>query len=111
MKQMHMSDEQFFVFDTNIGARVRFLPGAHKHGVSAEDQLYVVEQARVIFLLEPSKGRSRSEWLFLGASPQGRLLEVIAVLGSHEHFLVIHAMPMRPKWDSVWQVVVGVEEQ
>jgi hypothetical protein len=105
-----MAEDHFFVFDTNIGARVRFLPGAQKHGVNAEDQLHVVENASVVFRLEPSKGRSRSEWLFLGASLEGRMLEVIAILGSSVHFLVIHAMPMRPKWNHLWNLVQGVDE-
>lgn len=105
-----MQDGHHFVFDTNIGARVRFLPGANKHGVSAEDQLHVIETAGVVFLLEASMGRSRSEWLFLGPSPDGRLLEVIALLGYQEHFLVIHAMTMRPKWLRLWNIVKGVDE-
>lgn len=87
-----------FMFDTNTGARVRFLHGAFKHGVSALDQIHVMETCPFIARLPPSGGRARAEWLFVGWDRRGRELEVIALLGRDEHFLVIHAMPMRSKW-------------
>ena len=67
-----MPENESFVFDTNLGVKVRFLPGAHKHGVQVEDQLHVLDA------------------------------EVIAIPGTREHFLVIHAMPMRKKWQPLW---------
>jgi hypothetical protein len=96
-----MAPEHPFVFDTNMGARVRFLRGAFKHGVSAADVLHALGAASVIVRLPPSGGRARSEWLFLGPSRSNQELEVIALLGRTEHFLVIHAMPMRAKWDAL----------
>ena len=90
-----------FVFDTNIGARVRFLRGAFKHGVTLADQMHVLETAPLVARLPASRGRDRTEWLFLGTAPSGKELEMIALLGRTEHFLVIHAMPMRAKWESI----------
>ena len=93
-----------FVFDTNLGAKVRFLPGARKHGVDAADQLSVINEASIVFLLPATHGRTRREWLFLGKGQDGAVLEVIALLGHREHFLVIHAMPMRRKWQARWNL-------
>ena len=90
------------MFDTNTGARVRFLSGARKHGINVEAQLHVLETARVVFIRDPTHGRRRREWLFLGQSLSGQVLEVIAVAGTREHFLIIHAMPMRRKWQELW---------
>ncbi len=92
-----MPENESFVFDTNLGVKVRFLPGAHKHGVQAEAQLHVLDAARVVFIRDATRGRSRREWLF-----RGEVLEVIAIPGTREHFLVIHAMPMRNKWQPLW---------
>ena len=97
-----MPEDDSFVFDTNTGTRVRFLRGARKHGINVEEQLHVLETARVVFIRDPTHGRSRREWLFLGQSPDGEVLEVIAVAGTREHFLIIHAMPMRKKWRELW---------
>lgn len=99
-----MPEDESFVFDTNLGAKVRFLPGAFKHGVDAPDQLNVINKASVAFLLPATHGRSRREWLFLGRGLDGGILEVIALLGQREHFLVIHAMPMRSKWQARWDL-------
>jgi hypothetical protein len=97
-----MPENESFVFDTNLGVKVRFLPGAHKLGVQVEDQLHVLDGARVVFIRDATGGRTRREWLFLGDRPNGEALEVIAVPGTREHFLVIHAMPMRKKWQPLW---------
>ena len=99
-----MPEDYSFVFDTTLGAKLRFLPGAFKHGVDTPDQLNVINEASVVFLLPASHGRSRREWLFLGRGLDGTILEVIALLGQREHFLVVHAMPMRPKWQARWNL-------
>jgi hypothetical protein len=38
-------------------------------------------------------------------------LEVIALLGRNEHFLVIHAMPMRAKWELLYNIAKSWEGQ
>lgn len=48
-----MPEDDPFVFNTNLGARVRFLPGAHKHGVDASDQLNVLNTASVVLFIHP----------------------------------------------------------
>lgn len=106
-----MAYEDEFVFDTNMGARVRFLRGSFKHGVSIRDQIHVLETCALAARLPPSHGRVRPEWLFLGTSPTRMKLEVIALLGRNEHFLVIHAMPMRAKWELLYNVVKSWEGQ
>lgn len=106
-----MPGDDSFVLDTDLGATVRFLPGAHKHGVDAIDQLNVINDASVVFLLPATRGRSRRERLFLGRGLDGAILEVIALLGQREHFLVIHAMPMRGKWQARWDLAQEGEER
>jgi hypothetical protein len=106
-----MPEDDSFVFDTNLGAKLRFLPGAHKHGVKTTDQLNVINEASVVFFLPATHGRSRREWLFLGRGLDGAILEVIALLGHREHFLVIHAMPMRRKWQARWDLAQDGERR
>ncbi len=69
------------------------LPSAYKHGLHADDIEHAVRNAMVIDDLEDDLR------LYLGPSRRGALLEVIAVVRERDGGeLVIHAMPMRAKY-------------
>lgn len=65
---------------------------ARKHGVRDEDMLHAIRNpVRVV------PGESRD--LVIGADPSGRLLEVVVLDDDpREEPIVIHAMPLRPKF-------------
>lgn len=68
------------------------LPSAVRHGVGREDIEHATRNAIVIEDLDDDLR------LYLGAGQNGAMLEVIALLDEHDEELVIHAMPMRPKY-------------
>jgi len=65
---------------------------ARKHGVREEDINHAVRNP---LRLVPGEGRD----LIIGADRAGRLLEVVVLDDDpHEEPVVIHAMPLRPKF-------------
>lgn len=71
--------------------RVEVFKSAAKHGVRAEDSLYVVKNSlRCLYLSNTPEKR-----LYLGFSPSGVALEVITLNTSNYGEAIIHAMPMR----------------
>jgi hypothetical protein len=71
---------------------VEIADSARKHGIRDEDMLHAIRHpARVV----PSEGRD----LVIGADRAGRLLEVVVLDDDpDEEPIVIHAMPLRPKF-------------
>jgi hypothetical protein len=71
---------------------VEIADSARKHGVRNEDMLHAIRNpVRVV----PGEGRD----LVIGADPSGRLLEVVVLDDDpDEEPIVIHAMPLRPKF-------------
>jgi hypothetical protein len=71
---------------------VEIADSARKHGVRDEDMLHAIRNpVRVV----PGEGRD----LVIGADPSGRLLEVVVLDDDpDEEPIVIHAMPLRPKF-------------
>jgi len=71
---------------------VEIADSARKHGVRDKDMLHAVRHpVRVV----PGEGRN----LFIGADWSGRLLEVVVLDDDpDEEPIVIHAMPLRPKF-------------
>jgi hypothetical protein len=72
---------------------VEIADSARKHGIRDEDMLHAIRHpARVV----PGDGRD----LVIGADRAGRLLEVVVLDDDpDEEPIVIHAMPLRPKFD------------
>ena len=66
---------------------------ARKHGIADEDIRHAVEHA--VAAGEQEDGKV----LYLGADRAGNLLEVVSVLRDDDSEVVIHAMPMRAKYD------------
>lgn len=67
---------------------------ARKHGVGDSDMLHAIENA--IAVGEQDDGKV----LYLGPDHAGNLLEIIAVVLDDGSEIVIHAMHMRPKYES-----------
>ena len=66
---------------------------ARRHGITDEDILHAVDHA----LVTEDAGEDPDRYLVIGPDRSGVLLEVV-VLVTDERQLVIHAMPMRPKF-------------
>ncbi|MGH9246202.1 MAG: hypothetical protein ACRD29_18210 [Acidimicrobiales bacterium] len=66
---------------------------AGKHGIADEDIRHVVEHA--VAVGEQDDGKV----LYLGADRAGNLLEVVSVVRDDGSEIVIHAMPMRAKYE------------
>lgn len=67
---------------------------AHRHDVAEEDMLHAVEHSLVVDDL----GEDPDRWLVLGPDPAGNLLELIVLISREGDEIIIHAMPMRPKY-------------
>ncbi|MGH2871487.1 MAG: hypothetical protein ACRDL5_03385 [Solirubrobacteraceae bacterium] len=67
---------------------------ARKHGVADEDILHAVDHALAI----EDAGEDPDRWLVLGPDRPGNLLEVVILTTVEGPQLVIHSMPMRPKY-------------
>lgn len=66
---------------------------ARRHGVDEEDIRHAVNHAMVV---EDQDDETR---LYLGPSRSAALLEVVTITREDGTELVIHAMPMRPKYE------------
>ena len=75
---------------------VRIHHSARKHGVVDEDICHAIGQAVIVMVMESGP---RGRTLFVGADGNGRPLEVVTVTESDGSLLVIHAMPLRRKFE------------
>ncbi|MGZ8761191.1 MAG: hypothetical protein ACXWXV_11570 [Aeromicrobium sp.] len=78
---------------------IRFTPSAHRHGISADRALYVIENCPLAFYLDPTSTRP-DRLLFLWHDLNGAPIEVVAVEEGKGDLLVIHAMRMRRSYES-----------
>lgn len=67
---------------------------ARKHGVADEDTLHAIDHALAI----EDAGDEPDRWLVIGPDRAGNLLESVVLTTAEQAQLVIHAMPMRPKF-------------
>lgn len=67
---------------------------AHRHGVADEDMLHAVEHSLVVDDL----GENPDRWLVLGPDTAGNFLELVVLISGEGDEIIIHAMPMRPKY-------------
>jgi hypothetical protein len=67
---------------------------AHRHDVPEEDMLHAVEDSLVVDDL----GEDPDRWLVLGPDSAGNLFEVVVLISTEGDEIIIHAMPMRPKF-------------
>jgi len=67
---------------------------ARRHDVAEEDMLHAVEHSLAVDDL----GEDPDRWLVLGPDTAGNLLEVVVLISNESDEIIIHAMPMRPKY-------------
>jgi hypothetical protein len=67
---------------------------AHRHDVAEADMLHAVEHSLVVDDL----GEDPDRWLVLGPDTAGNLLELVVLVSTEGDEIIIHAMPMRPKY-------------
>lgn len=68
---------------------------ARKHGVADEDIQHAIDHALAI----EDAGEDPDRWLVIGPDRAGNLLEVVVLITVEATQLVIHAMPLRPKFN------------
>ncbi len=86
--------------------RVRFARSATKHRISKERIRYVIAHCGLAF--EEQAPTSEVDVLdarlvCLGDDPEGQAIEVIAVEGSKDELIVIHAMALRKKYTDQYE--------
>ncbi|HEV2809372.1 MAG TPA: hypothetical protein VGV93_03105 [Acidimicrobiales bacterium] len=67
---------------------------AHRHGVREEDMLHAIEHSLAVDDL----GDDPNRWLVLGPDTAGNVLELVVLISVEGDEMIIHAMPMRPKY-------------
>jgi hypothetical protein len=67
---------------------------AHRHDVAEDDMLHAVEHSLAVDDL----GEDPDRWLVLGPDTAGNLLELVVLINEDSDEIIIHAMPMRPKY-------------
>lgn len=78
--------------------------GSRKHRVSRSQARYVVEHAGLYFVRQAvPPDRPDEALLFVGDDAQGAKLEVVGVELVGGRLRVIHAMPMRPGYEPLYQ--------
>lgn len=70
--------------------------GAHKHGLSLERIDHALRHPITVVDLESDDHRRKL--LFIGSDQSGNFLELIALVLGDDGLLVIHAMPLRPRF-------------
>lgn len=67
---------------------------ARRHGITDEDILHAIEHSMVVDDL----GEDPDRWLVIGPDHAANLLEIVVLITSEGDELIIHAMPLRPRY-------------
>lgn len=81
---------------------VRFSRKARKHKVSRDTVRHVIANAVAVAIIPPPDDRPDERILFIGDGQDGLAYEVMAVRLDAETLSVIHAMPMRRKYQEMY---------
>ena len=85
---------------------LKWVRSATKHRISREQSRYVIEHCGLRFKQEPPANApvgASSRLVFLGDDTDGIALEVMAVELDDENLLVIHAMPLRDRYQKQYE--------
>lgn len=85
---------------------LKWARAATRHRISRERSRYVIEHCGLRFEQEPpaaAPARANSRLVFLGDDEEGVALEVMAVELKDESLLVIHAMPLRDRYQKQYE--------
>ena len=69
-------------------------PAARRHGVADNDMLHAIEHSLVVDDL----GDDPDRWLVIGPDAAGNLLELLVLVTDAGDEMIIHAMPLRPRY-------------
>lgn len=86
--------------------RIRWTRAARKHRIARSLVQYVIEHCGLVFRLASpavSAATATDRLLYLGDDSTGVPLEVMAVELGQDEVLVIHAMPMRSKYQAQYE--------
>jgi hypothetical protein len=67
-------------------------PSARRHGVDDADTLHALAHSIAVEDL----GEDPDRWLVIGPDRSSNLFELVVLISSEGHELIIHAMPLRP---------------
>jgi len=73
---------------------VEIHPTACRHGITDEDILHAIEHS----MLVDDLGEDPDRWLVIGPDHAANLLELVVLITSDGDELIIHAMPLRPRY-------------
>jgi hypothetical protein len=73
---------------------VEIHPAARRHGVADDDMLHAIEHSMVTEDL----GEDPDRWLVIGPDRAADLLELVVLITTEGHEMIIHAMPLRPAY-------------
>jgi len=73
---------------------VEIHPSARRHGVDDDEILHAVANSVAVDDL----GEDPDRWLVIGPDSAGNLLEIVVLIASNADEIIIHAMPVRPKY-------------
>ena len=85
--------------------KIRWTRSATKHRISRIRSQHVIEHSGSRIRLRAVEG-SDDRLVYLGDDAEGTALEVIAVELSDDEVLVIHAMPLRPKYRADYEEAI-----
>jgi hypothetical protein len=85
----HPSRRTHFVLQQ---CRVEIHPAARHHGVADDDMLHAIEHSTVTEDL----GEDPDRWLVIGPDRAADLPELVVLITTEGHQMIIHAMPLRP---------------
>lgn len=82
---------------------MRWARSATRHRISRRRSQYVIDHAGLRFRVPPPHGSGDDRLLYLGDDENGVALEVMAVELQSGELYVIHAMPMRRKYQMEYE--------
>lgn len=93
-----------FMSDKISRVRLRWARSAAKHGITQTRTRYVLTRAGLVYI-QPATPPDRplDQLVYLGNDRGGVALEVMAVELANGDLLVIHAMPLRPKYQAQYR--------
>ena len=83
--------------------RITWARSATRHGIGKARSGHVIEHAGLAYRVSAPEGRPDDRLVFLGDDTDGFALEVMAIEREHGGIHVIHAMPMRPKYQERYE--------
>lgn len=93
-----------FLSDKIASVRLHWASSSAKHGITQARTRYVLTRAGLVYIQRATPpDRPLDQLVFLGDDRGGMALEVMAVELANGDLLVIHAMPLRPKYRAQYQ--------